>query len=34
MIEKIYSNDEIIYQEGIEDDCSLYFLTKGKVEIY
>ena len=31
MNEELYSKDEIIYQENIEDDCSLYFLAKGKV---
>lgn len=34
MNEEIYSKDDIIYKESIEDDCSLYFLAKGKVQIY
>jgi hypothetical protein len=34
MTEEMYSKDDIIYQEDTEDDYSLYFLTKGKVEIY
>lgn len=34
MNEEMYSKDDIIYKENIEDDCSLYFLTKGKIEIY
>lgn len=26
--------DEIICSDGIDDDCSIYFIEKGSVEIF
>ena len=34
MKEEIYSDQDIIYKENTPDDCSLYFILKGQVEIF
>lgn len=32
--EAIFSNEEIVYREDMDDDCSLYFLYHGEIELF
>lgn len=34
MKEAIFSNEEIIFREDMEDDCALYFLHHGEIELF